>query len=233
MLLVEDRSLLDAFRRGDRAALEKVYETYGPQVASFLRAGFGFQSGGRSCRFRGARSQLDLEDRLHDVFSRAFSEGARLGYDGLSPYKTYLLTIAKNTVIDDFRRKEHALIDYSIDEGPEPADPGRGDATDPILGQLAPSGDPHKDNESAELVALVRAFKDALPEREQQIYTLRFERELEHREIAKETGLSTSKIKTSEGRIRSSFFEFMKRHGYFKGYVRDRRGWLSRALGLS
>lgn len=233
MLLTEDRDLLDRFRKGERRALERVYQAYAPAIAGFLRAGFSFNSAGRSCRFKGARSQFDLEDRVHDVFSKAFAENARLGYDGLTPYKTYLFTIARNLVIDDFRRKEHALVEFSIDESPlEQPDQSRGEATDPVLGHFAPSGDPQKDNESAQLLSLVRAFVDALPEREREIYGLRFEQELEHKDIADRTGLSPSKIKTSENRIRSQFFDFMKRHGYFTGYVQDRRGWLSRALGL-
>lgn len=232
MLLEENREVLDAFRRGDRRALEQVFTAYAPAVAGFLRAGFSFESGGKRCRFKGARTELDLEDRVHEVFLKAFSENARLNYDGLTPYKTYLFTITRNSVIDDFRRKEHALIEYTIDERPEAADTSTADATDPIAGHVAPSGDPEKDRQSAELVALVQNFKKTLSEREKQIYTLRFEQELEHKDIAHQTGLSPSKIKTSEGRIRSQFFSFMKQHGYFAGYTQDRRGWLSRAFGL-
>lgn len=227
MLLVENRPLLDGFRRGDTAALTQVYSAYAPAIAAFLRGGFNFQSGGKSCRFKGARSEFDLEDRLHDVFGRAFSESARLAYDGLTPYKSYLFTIARNLVIDDFRKKEHALTEYAIEDAPATSD----DASEPLLGHVAQTGEPHRDNESAELVALVKQFKESLAEREREIYVMRFEEELEHKDIAVRTGLSPSKIKTSEGRVRVLFFEFMKRHGYFTGYSQDRRGWL-RGLGV-
>lgn len=232
MLLVGDRALLLRFRSGEREALETVYMEYAPHVASFLRGGFGFQSGARALRFRGARSQFDLEDRLHDVFGRAFSENARLGYDGLSPYRVYLLTIARNIVIDDFRRKEHALFDYSIDDGPDRASAWDGDATEPLAGEVALTGDPERDAQAQELVSLVTRFKDALPPREREVFRLRFEEEKEHREIARALGLSPSKIKTSEARIRTQFFEFMKSHGYFKGFVQKRHGWLSALRSL-
>jgi len=229
MLLIDDRALLDAFRRGDRTALERVYSTYARDVAAQLRRGFSFQSSGRTCRFHGTRSAADLEDRVHDVFSRAFSDSARLGYDGLTPYKTYLFTIARNLVIDDFRRKERALVEYSIDP-PEVSEPiDQNDATEPTLGAMSPSGDPEKDAQTRQLLGLVDTFKRELPERERTVWRLRFEEEKEHKDIAVETGLSESKIKTSEGRIRERFFDHMTRHGYFSGFVQQKHGWL-RAL---
>ena len=108
-------------RAGRPAALQEVYHRYGPDLARYLRHGFSFSSGGRACRYNGARSTFDLEDKLHDAFARAFSERTRLGYDGISPYGQYLRTIARNLIIDDFRKKEHALVDYSFQDVPEPA----------------------------------------------------------------------------------------------------------------
>lgn len=229
MLLVENRDLLDRFRQGDRKALEEVYLAYARTVAAVLTGGFSFNSGGRHCRFHGTRSSFDLEDRLHDVFGRAFSESARLNYDGLTPYKTYLRTIARNLVIDDFRKKERALTEYSIEEVEAAPDLSEHNATDVLRGEAVPTGNPLQDAESAELVQLVADFKKTLGKREAEVYRLRFEDELEHKDIAEQTGLSASKIKTSEKRIRSTFFAFMKRHGYFVGYEQKEQGWL-RAL---
>ena len=213
MLLVENRALLDRFRRGEPEALAEVFRAYATGVAKILRLGFDFASDGRQCRFHGVRTEFDLEDRLHDVFARAFAEKARLGYDGLTPYSTYLRTIAKNLIIDDFRKKERALTEYSI-EVIESA-PRREE-----------DGDPESDVSRRELAQLVASFEASLPEREQMIYRMRFREELEHRDIVAKTGLSESKVKTSEKRIRVAFFELMKRHGYFEGYVQDRGGWL-------
>jgi RNA polymerase sigma factor (sigma-70 family) len=235
MLLVEDRSLLEAFRRGDKHALEKVYLTFAPAVAGLLRGGFSFNSTGHSYRFRGTRSQFDLEDRLHDVFARAFAERARMGYDGLSPYKNYLLTIARNVVIDDFRRKETVLVEFAFDEEEHRGTtaPAQDHAAEPLLGHFEPSGNPTIDAESKEVVDLVQRFRESLSEREREIFRLRFEEEKEHREIAESTGLSPSKIKTSEQRIRERFFEYMNSRGYFQGYQRARRGWLAAIFSLA
>lgn len=225
----EDRALLDGYRRGDRDALERIYRAYAPEVARLLRHGFTFQSGGRSCRFHGVRSEFDLEDRLQEVFARVFGERVRMTYDGLTPFGAYLRTVARNLVIDDFRRKERVLVEYSVeprepDEGVGLEAPGA--SSEPLLGHVEPSGRPDVDRGHAELAELVARFKRDLPERERRVYELRFERELEHDEIASTTGLSPSKIKTSEQRIRTRFFRFMHRHGYFRGYLQERRGWL-------
>jgi RNA polymerase sigma-70 factor, ECF subfamily len=215
MLLVENRRLLDRFRSGESAALTEVFRTYASGVARLLRMGFEFSSDGRHCRFHGVRTEFDLEDRLHDVFMRAFSEPARLAYDGINPYATYLRTIAKNLIIDDFRRKERALTEYSIELVESAAAP-----------RSESEGDPEREASTTELAGLVASFETSLSERERTIYRLRFREELEHRDIVARTGISASQVKTSEKRIRMAFFEFMKRHGYFEGYRQDRKGWL-------
>ena len=226
MLLVEDRALLDAFRRGERDALVRVYRQYAAGVSQVLRGGFTFSSGGRQCRFHGARPGFDLEDRVQETFSRAFTERARLGYDGLSPYGPYLHTIARNLVIDEFRKKARVFESFSV-EAPEP-DPGDRPepGSEPLLGHVDPTGDPAEDVTRRQLVGHVAAFAESLSEREAEVYRLRFVEELEHREIAARTGLSPSKVKTSEQRIRAGFFRFMRDHGYFAGYEDRGRGWL-------
>ena len=232
MLLTEDRQLLDGYRQGDRDALGRVFRAYAPAVAAWLRSGFSFTSGGRQCRFHGVRSEFDLEDRLHDVFGRAFGDAARKGYDGLSPFATYLRTITKNLIVDDFRKKERALTEYSIEQIEGAAAPDEDAPGEPLSGVAAVTGHPDRDAGANEVIDLVARFKANLDARERHVYELRFERELEHKEIVKETGLSPAKVKTSEKRIRIAFFEFMKRHGYFAGYAQNDRGWLRSIFSL-
>ena len=231
MLLVNDRPLLEGFRRGDSWALAKVYRAYAPSIVTLLRLGFSFESQGRRCRFQGTRSAFDLEDRLQEVFARAFTERARQTYDGLSPYRAYLLRIARNLVIDDFRKKERALLEYAYEPVDRPAsDPGGG-LTEPFEGEVGTTGQPEIDLSGRQTVELVAAFCASMPLREQRVIQLRFREELEHQEVARQTGLSSSQIKTSELRIRRDFFRFMKKHGYFDGYRLNRRGWLRSLKG--
>ena len=231
-MLTDDRELLEAFRRGDKDALVTVYRAYAPVVGRVLAAGFTFESQGRSCHFRGLRSAFDREDRLQDVFTRAFAERARLAYDGLTPYQAYLLKIARNLVIDEFRAKKRALVEY-FDEAPEQAEASSDGVGEPLHGLAGVSGSPEADARTAETLALLERFRGSLGERERAILTLRFRDGLDHAQIEARTGLSPSRIKTSESRIRRRFFRFMKQHGYFDGYEQDERGWLRTLAGRS
>ncbi|MGF1512003.1 MAG: RNA polymerase sigma factor [Myxococcota bacterium] len=219
-----DAELLRRFRTGDRAALSRVYRHHAPGVIRLLRHGFSFRSDGRACRFGGCRSRFDLEDRLHQTFERAFRPEARARYDGIHPYEHFLLTIAKNLVIDEFRRKEHALLEFTS-EPLEPPD-SFGSEVDTLGGSADLSGRPELDAEAQELIRLVQVFKTQLPERERRVFLLRYEDGLDHPQIQARTGLSPSRIKTSERRIRQRFFAYMKAKGYFEGRAVDGAGWV-------
>src|SRR3954454_2569848 len=137
-LLVEQRALLDQFRRGERRALEQVYRHYAPDVAAFLQRGFTFASGARHLRFAGYRQPFDLENALQETFMRAFKESARLGYDGLHAYKGYLLAIARNLVLDELRTREAAmrpLFDEIEPGGDGDAAPVGGSVEQDVLGR--------------------------------------------------------------------------------------------------
>ena len=205
MTLETDRALLDGFRRGRRWALERVYGLYADELARFLRGGFVFESGGATVRYNGAPSEFQLEDWVHDVFMRAFSDNARSQYDGLRPYTPYLQRIARNLVIDELRRKEHQLRTH-VEELPEPE----------ISTDYAPDHpvSPEGQAEQRQLDEHVRAYVAGLPPREQEVYRLRFIEGLDQKEVAKRAKLSPSKVKTSERRIRTGFYEHLRSLGW-------------------
>lgn len=89
-LLSNDRRTRDAFRGGERWAMERVFQTYVPLVRTVVIHGF---SG-----FRGFRNPADQDDAVQQVFCAAFEERARLSYDGLKPYSAYLRGIAHNVI---------------------------------------------------------------------------------------------------------------------------------------
>ena len=222
---LQRREVLDAFRRGDTEALTEIYNHYVGAVETLLIHGFHFVSDGRPCRYRGVSSQFDLEDQIHEVFARAFSERARRGYDGLTPFRKYLFTIARNLVIDEFRRKSRALEDFAADAPAEREGSAASPPEAPDVGATS-TDDRLADRQLVRLVADARA---SLLPREQQVFELRYERELNHRAIAAATGLTASQIKTSEARIRRTVFEHLRKHGYFSNYQLGPQGWL-RAL---
>ena len=105
----DDRPLLDAFRRGDRAAAERVYYHYVDDVDKLVRRGFILDAK-ETIRVPGIGDADAAADLVQEVFVRALSEPARLSYDGLRPYRPYLLRIAKNLLIDRLRATKNAAI---------------------------------------------------------------------------------------------------------------------------
>jgi len=107
-VFVRRRELLDAFRRGERSALTEVYNHYVDRIALVLRRGFRLDA--TSIAIPGASDSERERELLHQTFVNAFSEKARLTYDGLKPYQPYLLRIAKNLLLDDGRRMGRVIL---------------------------------------------------------------------------------------------------------------------------
>ncbi len=88
-LLSSDRALLEAFRRGEREALTRVFLRYADDVTR---------------QVRGARvAEHEVESMVQDVFIKAFSPAARVSYDGLRPFGAWLNTITRHLVVDRAR----------------------------------------------------------------------------------------------------------------------------------
>ena len=111
-----DPALLEAFRRGERGALERVYRDHVDDVETFLRS--------RLAR-AGRLTAATLADLVQDVFLKAFAEKARASYDGEREYQPYLRALARNLLVDWLRRslrevtevrEIEALVDAEADE---------------------------------------------------------------------------------------------------------------------
>src|SRR5688572_11286852 len=101
-LLSRDRQLLEAFRRGDRAALGEVYRHYAPLLTRQLFHGLRVQIEGRPMRVE-IGGWCDAEVIVQETFTRAFQQRARESYDGLRSYSGFLLGVAKNILLDEWR----------------------------------------------------------------------------------------------------------------------------------
>jgi RNA polymerase sigma-70 factor (ECF subfamily) len=225
MLLVERRELLARFKAGDRRALEEVYRHYVPEVANFLRRGFSFTSRDRNFRFSGYTQPFDLDNALQETFVRAFKESARLGYDGLHSYKNYLLAIARNLVVDEFRNREVAMSPF-IDQMGAPA---RIESTTGRDGEEAAPAEVNKPGESGqmsaeheflrqELAQLYNAFVARLSEPERIFFHARFEERKTQIEAGEACGLSHMQSRTLEKKLRERFLKFMQTNGYLETY---------------
>lgn len=209
MLLVERRELLDRFKRGERAALEEVYRHHAPDVAAFLQRGFTFSSQGRSMRFSGYTQPFDLDNAVQETFVRAFKETARLGYDGLSPYKNYLLGIARNLVVDELRGREVAMTPF-IEKLDEPHSAS--------TGEVAPAKTGEQELLHRELGQLYEAFVARLDARDRTFFRHRFEEQRTQVDAGEQSGLSHMQARTLEKKLRKQFLEFMQSNGYLETY---------------
>jgi RNA polymerase sigma-70 factor (ECF subfamily) len=195
-LLEADRALLDAFRRGGREALGQVYFCYVDSVATLLR--FGFMLDTHSLRVPGARDPDDERDLVQEVFVRAFAERARRSYDGVRPYRHYLLRIAKNLLIDRQRARGHEVaLDAGALDGDEP-DPESEYEREPDVHwqRLAAATSDYVAGLSPELRELVR---------------LRFEDGHSQADVAERMQLSRRRVRTLEHRAMTGLRRHLKR----------------------
>jgi RNA polymerase sigma-70 factor (ECF subfamily) len=197
-LLVEDRELLDAFRRGESKAIARVYNAYAEQVAGLLRKGFSFMSGGQVVHFKGFSNAWDLECAVQDAFISAFSERARLAYDGISPFGPYLLTIAKNRVISQLRSDMREMRRRT-----------RLSAEQPRVGPETPEEHAMR----GELEELVRQFEATLPEEQLAFFQRRYGEDRNLLEAARMLGLSRMRARTVDRKIRQAFTRFLRDRG--------------------
>lgn len=207
MRLVEDRGLLDGFRRGDAVALTEVYREYAAPLFALLAEGFTFDTAAGPRRFAGFSERWERESHVQEVFVRAFTPAARAAYDGLRPYRNYLFTIARNLVIDGLRLRDQGQVVPDDETLPDPA---------PV--------NPEEDLSAQEITRHCEAFLASLDLHERALFDARFRQGLSVQEAARRLGISEHHVKRGEQRLKKRFFVNMKEHGYFEGYRVSRAG---------
>ncbi len=215
-LLIDDRALLDAFRRGEPAALGKVYREYAGMLFAFLANGFAFEGGAGTSVFKGVREPWAREEAVQEIFARAFSPPSRLAYDGVRPYRNYLLTIARNHVLDALRRGGREIL---------VSEPVEWDAT-------SPAAEADELASSQELSGHCETFVGALDPEERRVFDSRFRGGLSIEQTAKVLGITEHRAKKTEALLRRRFFVHMKSLGYFDGLGYGREGLRRLKLGM-
>ena len=182
-IFATDRALLDRFRRGERAALAAVFEFYVDDVATLARRGFTIESSGH-VYVRGATREGELE-LVQDTFAKAFAEKARLAYDGLSPYRPYLMRITKNLMIDRYRAESKEARTLSLDglDG---------------LDALEPAAEPAPDLHWQQLAAVTAEYVATLDPEQRAFVGLRFEEGASQDRVADQLGWTRRRVRTLE-----------------------------------
>ena len=211
-LLTHDRDLLEGFRGGRRDALAQVYRHYADDVARFLRGGFMYTRDGKLERFRGIDSPFELEGAVQEVFARAFAERARLAYDGLRPYVSFLRGIAKNVALDDLRKRAR-----------------RGESIEPVetveraAGSVAAGGgvaephEPEQDLDERRGRELVDQFlAEGCDDRDRELFALRYREELSQEQAARRAGLTRIQVRRWESKFKARLLRHLKRNEYVR-----------------
>jgi RNA polymerase sigma-70 factor (ECF subfamily) len=120
------------------------------------------------------------EDLTAATFEKAWRNRVRYRHD-LSGFSTWLLTIAARLAVDHYRRNRPTVPLEDLEAGPAPHHAGPA-LEEQVQGRL----------EAAHLGSLLAG----LPEREQELISLKYGAELTHREIAALTGLSETNVGT-------------------------------------
>lgn len=184
-LLRDDGALRAAFRRGDRAAMERVFVTYLPLVRAICAHGTG--------NFRGFFDPLDRDDACQAIFAAAFEERSRHAYDGLRPYSAFLRGVAYNVarrMLDSRRRYERR----EADEREAPPDPEA---------QVI----------EAATAAVLRAFRDGLEGRDAEVFRRYYLDGEAEEHIARAVGITRYRARKIIAHLHKRMRRLMKQHG--------------------
>ena len=199
-IFANDRELLDRFRRGERTALAAVFEFYVDEVATLARRGFTIESSGH-VYVRGASRDGEFE-LVQETFAKAFAEKARLAYDGLSPYRPYLLRITKNLMIDRFRADQKDARTIGVDIGD--------------LDALQPAAEEPPDLHWQKLAAATAEYVATLAPEQRELVRLRFEESMSQERVAEALGWTRRKVRTFETEVQKGLRSWLKQRGFLE-----------------
>lgn len=201
----EHRELLERFRRGERRALAAVYDHYVDDVAILVRRGFRVDTEEGPLYVPGAPDIETEHELIQESFLKAFAERARMAFDGVRPYRPFLLRIVKNAMIDRHRaRKREAR-----------AGEGVGDI-DALVDENAPlpAGEAgERDLDWKRLATATEGFVRDLDRESRELVRARFEEELSQDAAAEALQCSRRRIRTLEARVQRELRRYLKRCG--------------------
>jgi RNA polymerase sigma factor (sigma-70 family) len=203
-IFVKNRDLLAAFRSGERSALAEVYRFYVDDVYRLAQFGFRTQGG---LRAHSLVREADRLDFTQDVFVRAFGESARLSYDGLRPYRPFLLQVARNLRIDQLRQASREPSAGSLDPSVD---------IDALIESGSPWPTPDSNDADLHWQQMVRETSSALGGFEAEVRDLarlRFVDELSQAEVATRLGVTRRRVRTLEGRLLAGIRRHLARLG--------------------
>lgn len=194
--LEQDRELLAAFRDGRPEILARIYYALVDDVFRVAALGFATANGS----IRPERDPDEQRAIVQEVFVRAFAERARLAYDGLRPYRPYLLTIAKNVMIDRARTRSIEATRATVI-----------DVDTIIATDAAIHGEIEESAEQQQLRATAAAYVETLDDELRAFVRLRFDQDLSQADVAAQLGVTRRRVRTLEDRVMTGLRRYLKK----------------------
>jgi RNA polymerase sigma factor (sigma-70 family) len=189
-----DPAFLDAFRRGERWALERVYRAHVRAIDRYLTA---LAHAAHAPELIQPGSIADL---LQEVFVRALSPGARAAYDSDRPYAPYLRRIAKNLLIDQLRARGRS-VEESLEVLPD---------SDSIPSDYREPADPRVN-------AVLASYLAGLTPDLRGIYDQRFVLGNSQETACAALGITRRRLRTDEARLLSGLRRALLHNGIMRG----------------
>jgi len=170
-LTQDDRALVLMARNGDREAFGELVRRHQRRVWMVCRQYVG----------------ADEADAVaQDSLVKAYTSLAR--FDGRAAFTTWLTRIAINTCLDLLRRRKR--------EGLRVVAPDDEDGAEAVAGVADEDVDPEARSIQRQAVARLESLETGLPERQREIFRLRFYAEMELEEIATALDVHVGTVKT-------------------------------------
>lgn len=205
-----NRGLLKRFREGDRDALAVVYKHYVDDVYKLVRYGFTLK-GNPTTTVAGIDEPAAQLDAVQEIFVRAFSEQARLSYDGLRPFRAFLLRIAKNLRIDQVRKQRREVSLFGENLGRDDWSAVNDACDDSHIVIFEPPTEQHLDWQH--LQRATSAFIQSLDPEQRNFVQLRFVEELSQYEIVRRLNITRRRVRTLEKKVMTGLKQYLKTRG--------------------
>jgi len=186
-----DQLLMLKVRQGDREAFARLYEKFKRPIMAYVSSAIA--------------NKTQVEELTQDVFLKIYR--SRESYEPRAKFSTWLWTIARNAVLDHFRKKGELLAQDLSPHDEEGSDPV---AVDQLESPLSDS--------ETELIARTQTaqIEDCMrrlsgPQRE--ALQLRIFSDLSYEEVAGSLDVSITSVKTLIHRAKQGLIDCMKRKG--------------------
>jgi RNA polymerase sigma-70 factor (ECF subfamily) len=183
----EDRKLIEAAKRGENKAFERLMKKYYKSVYFLV--------------FKMVRNSEDAEDLTQESFAKAFN--SINSFDPKYAFSTWLFKIATNNCIDHIRRQKMQTL--SINQ------PTQGEDGSSMVFQIQDRDlIPDEQILKKQRKEIIARAVSGLPDRYQQLIQLRYFRELSYEEVAQELKIPLGTVKAQLHRAKELLNEALE-----------------------